>query len=67
MSPFTIYFFHLSLSSGLISLIMLVIGLINGSSALWSHELSKLANIRPVYTKLLHNVVGIAAFVIGKP
>lgn len=46
---------------------MLVIGLINGSSALWSHELSKLANIRPVYTKLLHNVVGIAAFVIGKP
>lgn len=60
-------FFIFYSSSGLISLILLVIGLINGSSALWAHELSKLAKIRPVYTKLLHNVVGIAAFVIGKP
>lgn len=53
--------------SGLTSLILLVIGLINGTAALWSYEFSKLAKIRPVFTKLFHNLIGTAAFVIGKP
>lgn len=52
--------------SGLISLILLSIGLINGIGALWSRKFSKLTKIKPVFTKLLHNVIGIAAFVVGK-
>lgn len=52
------------LQSGLISLILLVIGLINGIAALWSQDLSKLVNIRSVYSKLFHNIAGVAGLVV---
>lgn len=63
----SIYLIFLQFLSGLTSLILLLIGLINGTAALWSYEFSKLAKIRPVFTKLFHNLIGIAAFIIGKP
>lgn len=49
---------------GLIAGIFTLIGMFNGVSALWSVELRKY--VRPVYLKLLHNLNGIAAFVLGK-
>lgn len=48
---------------GFVSLILTCLGILNGTSALWSRELMRL--MRPVYTKLFHNVVGILAFVTG--
>lgn len=48
---------------GLIAVILTVIAMFNGISALWSTELKRY--IRPVYLKLVHNIVGIAAFVVG--
>lgn len=48
---------------GLISMIFTLIAMFNGISALWSTELKQY--VRPVYLKLVHTVVGIAAFVVG--
>lgn len=48
---------------GLIAIIFTVIAMCNGISALWSTELKRY--VRPAYLKLGHNIVGIAAFVIG--
>lgn len=52
--------------TGLISLILLVITCVNGISALWAYELSKIFKVKAVYSKLFHNVCGIAAFAIGE-
>lgn len=49
---------------GLIAIVFTLIAMCNGISALWSTELKRY--VRPVYLKLGHNIVGIAAFVVGK-
>lgn len=49
---------------GLIAAVFTLIGIVNGVSALWAFELRKF--VRPVYSKLLHNLHGIVAFVLGK-
>lgn len=49
--------------TGLISMIFLIITCCNGVSALWSRELR--TYVKPIYTKLLHNVTAISAFVLG--
>lgn len=51
---------QLGLASGVIT----ILGVLNGTSALWSKELYRF--VKPVYTKIFHNFIGIAAFVIGK-
>lgn len=48
---------------GLISGIFLLIGLCNGTMALWSIELRKI--FRPVVLKCLHNFIGVTAVVLG--
>lgn len=48
---------------GLIAVIFTIIAMFNGISALWSTELKRY--VRPVYLKLVHNMVGITAFVVG--
>lgn len=48
---------------GLIAVIFTIIAMFNGISALWSTELKRY--VRPVYLKLGHNIVGLAAFVVG--
>lgn len=52
--------------TGLISLILTVIALINGIAALWPVQFYSKYNIRPVVSKVLHNFVGVSAFVIGE-
>lgn len=48
---------------GLASGVFTVLGVLNGTSALWARELFRW--VKPVYTKLFHNFVGIMAFVLG--
>lgn len=48
---------------GMASTVFTVLGVINGTMALWSRELYDF--MPPVYTKLIHNVCGIVAFVTG--
>ncbi len=48
---------------GLTSLILLIITLLNGICALWAVEMRKI--IRPLISKLLHNLFATATFVIG--
>lgn len=48
---------------GLIAAIFTLIGMISGMSSLWSANLKQYT--RPIYFKLVHNFVGIAAFVLG--
>lgn len=48
---------------GLIAGIFTLIGMFNGISALWSTKLKQY--IGPVYLKLMHNLNGILAFVLG--
>lgn len=48
---------------GLASGIFTCIGILNGTSALWAKELYRF--VKPVYSKLFHNVIGIVAFVLG--
>lgn len=48
---------------GLISGILLLIGLCNGCLALWSVELRNM--FRPVLLKCFHNVIGMTAIVVG--
>lgn len=48
---------------GLISGVLLLIGLCNGCIALWSNELRKI--FRPVVLKCLHNIIGTATVVLG--
>lgn len=48
---------------GFASLIFTCLGILNGTAALWSRELFRF--VKPVYTKLFHNVCGITAFVTG--
>lgn len=48
---------------GLASAVFTCIGVLNGTSALWSKELFRF--VKPVYSKLFHNVIGIVAFVLG--
>lgn len=48
---------------GLISGILLLIGLLNGCCALWSVELRNL--FRPVVLKGFHNVIGMTAIAVG--
>lgn len=52
--------------TGLISFIFTVIALINGIAALWPVQFYSNYNIRPVVSKIVHNFVGIFAFVFGK-
>lgn len=52
--------------TGLISLILTVIALINGIAALWPVQMYSKFNIRPVVSKILHNFVGMMAFVMGE-
>lgn len=49
---------------GLTAGIFTLIGMLNGVSALWSVELRRY--ISPVYLKLVHNLNGMTAFVLGK-
>lgn len=48
---------------GLISLAFLCVSLLNGVSAMWSPQLR--AWLRPVFTKSVHNLCGLLAFVVG--
>lgn len=48
---------------GLIAVIFTFFSMINGISTLWSIKLKKFA--RPVYFKLIHNLNGMLAFVLG--
>lgn len=48
---------------GLISGILLLIGLCNGCLALWSVELRHV--FRPVVLKCFHNIVGMMAVIVG--
>lgn len=48
---------------GLASGVFTIIGVLNGTSALWARELFRW--VKPVYTKLFHNVIGITAFATG--
>lgn len=52
--------------TGIVSLILAFIALINGVAALWPLEFYMRFNIRPVISKVCHNFIGIASFVIGK-
>lgn len=49
---------------GFIAGIFTLIGMVNGSSALWSVELRKL--VAPVYLKVFHKLTGVIAFVLGE-
>lgn len=49
---------------GLTAFIVTLLGILNGTSALWSVELR--AYVKPVYVKMAHNIIGISAFVLGK-
>lgn len=49
---------------GLVAFIFTILGMFNGVSALWSVEMR--TYVKPVYLKMVHNVNGIAAFVLGK-
>lgn len=49
---------------GLASAVFTILGVLNGTSAIWSTELYKW--VKPVYSKIFHNITGIAAFVLGK-
>lgn len=48
---------------GFASNILIIIGVINGSSALWARELGRW--VKPVYSKLFHNLTGSLCFVLG--
>lgn len=50
--------------TGLIAGIFSLIALINGIAASKAYDLRFL--IKPIYSKFFHNVIGIAAFIIGK-
>lgn len=52
---------HAKLGYG--SNILIIIGVINGSSALWARELGRW--VKPVYSKLFHNLTGSLCFVLG--
>lgn len=49
---------------GLIAGVFTIIGMLNGLLALWSIELK--TRVKPIYLKFIHNLNGIAAFVLGK-
>lgn len=49
---------------GLVAFILTLLGIFNGVSALWSVEMR--TYVKPVYLKMVHNITGIAAFVLGK-
>lgn len=51
--------------TGLISMCFLGISLLNGVTAMWSHEIHKCIRIRPVFNKFFHNLLGIVTFVVG--
>lgn len=48
---------------GLISGIFTLTGMLNGVSALFAIESNKY--VKPIYLKIVHNITGITAFVIG--
>lgn len=48
---------------GLASGVLTCIGILNGTSALWAKEL--IGCVKPVYSKLFHNIIGIGAFTTG--
>lgn len=52
--------------TGLVSLILIVVALINGIAALWPLEFYMKSQIRPIISKILHNSIGVASFVLGK-
>lgn len=57
------HFISLHARLGLASGVFTVLGVLNGTSALWARELFRW--VKPVYTKLFHNIIGIAAFTTG--
>lgn len=59
------HFKHTHSILGLISLILVLISGFNGISALWSQEIYKKYRVRPVISKIFHNLIGTAAFVVG--
>lgn len=52
--------------TGLISLVLLVIAMLNGFAALWSLEVKKFLRMKPVWTRFFHNFIGIGSLAIGK-
>lgn len=60
------HFYSIHGITGLVSLIILVIGAINGIVALWSREFYKIVRVKPVVSKFFHNFVGVSAYVIGR-
>lgn len=58
---------HLHTTHGIIGFIagiFTLIGMLNGTSALWSVEMRKL--VAPVYLKVFHKLTGVIAFVLGE-
>lgn len=52
--------------TGLVSLILTIIALINGIMALWPLEFYMKFQIRPIVLQIAHNSIGVASFVFGK-
>lgn len=50
---------------GYISLFLLGVSLLNGTTAMWSAEL-RFCWSKPVWSKFVHNLCGLVAFVLGK-
>lgn len=57
------HFISLHSKFGLAAGIFTLIGMLNGTSALWSVELR--SYMKPIYLKFIHNLTGITAFVLG--
>lgn len=51
--------------TGLVSLISAVVALANGVAALWPRAIQRRFRIRPVVSKIFHNLIGISTFVLG--
>ncbi|KAG5676840.1 hypothetical protein PVAND_006647 [Polypedilum vanderplanki] len=48
---------------GLVSFVFLILTIVSGCSALFSIELKK--HLKPIYNKLLHNILALIAFITG--
>lgn len=51
--------------TGIVSIVLCIVALINGLMALWSQQFYRMTKVKPVLSKFFHNFIGIASFVLG--